>query len=110
MYDTGTTHLYSWSGTCWIAILFEKESCTKSPLLRSEVLCISHGINMYGHLCFLIPLCAPYINCTTPIKVWAVRESLWEHFDAYRIFVHPPVCEISDMEVDLVGPKLAIHS
>ena len=69
--------------------------------------CGFHMVNMYG---FLTPLCAPYIDRNAPIKLWAIRESLWEHFDAYRIFVHPPVAEISHMEVDLVGPKLAIHS
>ena len=70
--------------------------------------CGFHMVKCMAICGFLIPLCAPYIDCTTPIKLWAVRESLWEHFDAYPIFVHPPVAEISDLEFDLVRPKLAI--
>ena len=40
---------------------------------------------------------------------YGVIQSLWEHFDAYPIFVHPTVADISDMEVDIVRPKLAIN-
>ena len=50
-----------------------------------------------------------YIDCTSPIKFWAVREYTWEDFEAHPVFVHPAVDEMSDMEVDLVRPKLAIH-
>ena len=57
----------------------------------------------------LVPPCAPYIDCTSPIKFWAVRECTWEDFEAHPVFVHPAVDEMSDMEVDLVRPKLAIH-
>ena len=67
-------------------------------------------VNTHGHVGFLITPGGPYIDCTTPIRHWGVRQSLWEHFDAYRVFVHPPVYEISDMEVDLVRPKVAMHS
>ena len=106
MCGTGTIQLYSWSGTYWKAILFEKQSCAKSPLLRYEVLWVSNG-NMYG---ILSPLYAQYIDRNAPIKLWGIRDSLWEHFDAYRIFVRPPLAEISDKEIDVVGPKLTIHS
>ena len=57
----------------------------------------------------LVHPCAPYIDCTCPIKFLAVRECTWEDFEAYPVLVHPPVDEMSDMEFDLVRPKLAIH-
>ena len=57
----------------------------------------------------LVHPCAPYIDCTTPIKLLAVRESPLEDFDPHPIFVHPPVDEMSDRVVALVRPKLAIH-
>ena len=57
----------------------------------------------------LVHPCAPYIDCISPIKFWAVRKCTWEDFEAHPVFVHPPVDEMSDMEVDLVRPKLAIH-
>ena len=31
-----------------------------------------------------------YIDCTPPVKPWAVRASLCKDFDVYAIFVHPP--------------------
>ena len=71
--------------------------------------CGFHIENIYGHVGSLFPPSVPYIDCTTPIKLWAVRECPWEYFDAHPVFVHPPVDEMSDRELDLFGPKLAIH-
>ena len=56
MYATGTIHLHSWSWTCWKAILFEKLLCTKSPLVRSEVLWVSHSKISMGMWVLWYPL------------------------------------------------------
>ena len=56
MYGSGTIHLFSWGGTCWKAILFEKLPCTKSPLVRSEVLWFSNSKISMGMLVIWYPL------------------------------------------------------
>ena len=71
--------------------------------------CGFHILNINGYVGLLVPPCALYTDYTSPIKFWAVRECTWEDFEAHPVLVHPPVDELSDMEVDLVRPKLTIY-